>query len=115
MKDLYKIVSSSGDGIFEVRLNPDHTIFRGHFPDNPVLPGICSLMIVRECASLVAGRQLEYDSVRESKYLSVITPDTELTIKIKLTEADGICLTDAMICSGETTMLKLKARLRPDV
>ncbi len=114
MDGLYEIVDGGGDGMFEVRLNPGHAIFGGHFPGNPVLPGICSLMTVRECASLVTGRRLEYASIRECKFLAVITPGAVLDVKLKLSEEAGCYTLDATVCSGETTMLKLKARLRPD-
>ena len=122
MKDLYEITGSTGEGVFEVRLNSGHDIFRGHFPGNPVLPGICSLMIVRECASRMAGLPLTYASVGESKFLSAITPDDELSIALKVTGERGGggegCVyplpLSATICSEYTTMLKLKANLIPD-
>ena len=100
--------------MFEVRLNPGHVIFRGHFPGNPVLPGVCSLMIVRECASRMAGLPLVYAAVKESKFLAAITPGACLTIGLRLSnDGEGYPL-DATIGCGETTMLKLKARLTPD-
>ncbi len=119
MKDLYEIspAHGAGEGVFEVRLNPGHDIFRGHFPGNPVLPGICSLMLVRDCASRLAARPLRYASVRESKFLAAITPDAHPTVRIKLTAADpetDARTLDATIQSGDVTMLKLKARLTPD-
>ncbi len=110
---LYEITSGHEAGLFEVRLNPGHDIFRGHFPGNPVLPGVCSLMIVRECASRMAGVPLGYASVRESKFLAAITPEKRLDVKLNLSkEGDGYPLA-ATINSGDTTMLKLKADLFP--
>ena len=29
------------EGIFRLRLLPDCDIYRGHFPSNPVCPGVC--------------------------------------------------------------------------
>jgi 3-hydroxyacyl-[acyl-carrier-protein] dehydratase len=114
MKELYEITSGRENGIFEVRLNPAHAIFGGHFPEHPVLPGVCSLMIIRECASQMVGRPLRYASVRESKFLAAIVPDARLMIQIKLSNDGDSHTLDARICLGETTMLKLKARLIPD-
>jgi 3-hydroxyacyl-[acyl-carrier-protein] dehydratase len=113
MKELYEITSGRDNGLFEVQLNPGHAIFEGHFPGNPVLPGVCSMMIVRECASLMAGRPLRYASIRESKFLAAITPDPILSVKLKLSAQDNDYSLDATICLGETTMLKLKAHLNP--
>jgi 3-hydroxyacyl-[acyl-carrier-protein] dehydratase len=112
MNGLYEIIPGATYGTFEVRLNPAHAIFSGHFPDNPVLPGVCSMMITRECASRIAGQSLEYAAVKEARFLAVVTPDTVLTVNLKLSkDNDGYPL-DATICSGETTMFKLKACLR---
>ncbi len=117
MKDLYEIFPGREQGTFEVGLNARHAVFGGHFPGNPVLPGVCSMMIVRECASLLAARPLRYASVRESKFLAAITPDARLEVRVKLSndaDAGGAYPLDAVIRHGETTMLKLKARLTPD-
>ncbi len=114
------ITSGTPDGEFRVRLDPQHAIFRGHFPGNPVLPGICSLMIVRECASRMAGAPLRYNCVQESKFLSAIipAPDTLLAVRIKLSQGPqaGQYGLDATIQDAEAgvTMLKLKASLQPD-
>lgn len=117
MRGLYEISDAGGsrgengfEGRFRVRLNADHAVFAGHFPGNPVLPGVCSLQIVRECASLLAGRPLRYVSIRESKFLSVITPDTLLEVDVRL--ADGNLT--ATISGGGATVLKLKATLESD-
>jgi 3-hydroxyacyl-[acyl-carrier-protein] dehydratase len=114
MKELYEITSGRENGVFEVRLNPVHAIFDGHFPGNPVLPGVCSMMIVRECASRTVGQPLRSASIRESKFLAAITPDPILSVKLKLSTQDHGYSLDATICLGETTMLKLKAHLIPD-
>jgi 3-hydroxyacyl-[acyl-carrier-protein] dehydratase len=114
MNDLYEIVPRAEEGLFGVKLNPGHTIFSGHFPGNPVLPGVCSMMIVRECASRMAGRPLRYASVRESKFLAAIIPDSILSVKLKLSAQDNDYSLDVTICLDETMMLKLKAHLIPD-
>jgi 3-hydroxyacyl-[acyl-carrier-protein] dehydratase len=114
MTGLYEITEGQEEGLFDVRLNPGHSIFRGHFPGNPVLPGICSLMIIRRCASRTAGKPLRYVSVQESKFLSAITPDTEPIVKLKLTCDGNIHSVAATIYGGDATMLTLKATLTAD-
>lgn len=104
-----------GEGRFEVRLDPGHAVFAGHFPGNPVLPGICTLMIVRECASRMAGRALRFASIKESKFLAAITPEAIPVVRLRLAEDDDVGRAlDATVCCNETTMLKLKARLTAD-
>ncbi len=51
LKDLYKIKSftyADGKVNTEVIINKDHEIFTGHFPDNPVMPGVCMIQIIKE-------------------------------------------------------------------
>jgi len=48
MDGLYKITLFDYDpdaGILNSRiaLNKDHPVFEGHFPGNPILPGVCTV------------------------------------------------------------------------
>jgi glycosyltransferase involved in cell wall biosynthesis/3-hydroxymyristoyl/3-hydroxydecanoyl-(acyl carrier protein) dehydratase len=112
MKELYAITAAPGEGVFEVELDPGHEVFAGHFPGNPVLPGVCSLSIVRECASRVAGESLCYVAVRESKFLGVISPSMKLRVEVSLAENEegGLALT-ASISNEEQVMVKVRATL----
>jgi 3-hydroxyacyl-[acyl-carrier-protein] dehydratase len=114
MNELYEISRGREEGLFEVRLNPDHAIFDGHFPSNPVLPGICTLAIVRECARQMTGQPLSYTSIKESKFLAAITPQTPLSVRLKLSEEGNSDSLTATVCHGDIIMLKLKASLQSD-
>jgi glycosyltransferase involved in cell wall biosynthesis len=105
--------SSGGvpEGVFEVRLNPDHAIFGGHFPGNPVLPGVCSMMIARECASRVAGVELRFEAVKECKFLATITPSSgPLMVAITIDNQN----LNATISTDGTVALKLRATMVPE-
>lgn len=30
-----------------IDINPAHEVFKGHFPDNPVMPGVCMMQIIK--------------------------------------------------------------------
>lgn len=32
-----------------VMLNPQHSLYAGHFPQQPVVPGVCTLQMIKEC------------------------------------------------------------------
>ncbi|MDR1671678.1 MAG: beta-hydroxyacyl-ACP dehydratase [Alistipes sp.] len=115
MNPLYTITAGPETGVFEVRLDRDHEIFAGHFPGTPVLPGVCGMMLVRECASRMTGRQMRYSAIRESKFLTAITPDSTLTVALRLVGVeDGAFSLDATIHAGQTTMMKIKSTLSTD-
>ena len=55
----YKIIGRSGEGldaVFRVALLPDCEVYKGHFPGNPVSPGVCNIETIKECAMLLTGR-----------------------------------------------------------
>lgn len=111
MKDLFDITPRPNGSAFDVKLNALHPVFAGHFPANPVLPGICSLMIVRECAERATGREMRYDVIQRSKFLAAITPDTQITVVVNMSEPN---LLESVIVDAEgTAMVKLKATMMP--
>lgn len=80
MDDFFSIISNttneSGAHVFTVDLNKSHSIFEGHFPGKPVVPGVLTLMMVRKCAEKAAGLGLTRISfVKEAKYIAPIRPD----------------------------------------
>ena len=50
--------------------------YRGHFPGNPILPGIVQLSFIRRLAERRLARPLRLAGVRRIKYLRLITPET---------------------------------------
>ena len=52
MQDLFTSIDNylaqEGHYAFRVRLDASHPVYRGHFPGHPVLPGVCTLQLVRE-------------------------------------------------------------------
>lgn len=78
--DLYSIVRSgqgddSGRSTFRIVINPRHEIFRGHFPGNPVLPGACTIQIIKELAEEAKGKNILLSEAQSIKYLSFVNPE----------------------------------------
>lgn len=60
--------------IATIRINEDHDIFKGHFPGNPVLPGVCIIQIVKELMEEVCNKELQLIEAGNIKYLAFINP-----------------------------------------
>lgn len=75
---------------FDVRLNPDHFIFKAHFPGHPITPGVCLMQMVAELASMAEGCELYVRNIKNVKYTGVVSPN-EVT-----------CLRFSFICRSET-------------
>lgn len=66
---------SNGDGAnIVVELNPDHVIFEGHFPQVPVVPGVCMMQMVKELAEDFTGQRLRLSKADHLKFLAIINP-----------------------------------------
>ncbi len=60
--------------LFEAELNPEHAVLKGHFPGNPVMPGVCTLRLVRACVSEALGYPVMFSSIKSCKFLSTVLP-----------------------------------------
>ena len=120
MQDLFTSIDNylaqEGHYAFRVRLDASHPVFRGHFPGHPMLPGVCTLQLVRECLNRGTGRRFRYAAIRECKFLGMIVPqaDTLLDIDIRLAD-DGTAAkkVTCVVTNNEKTVLKLKATATP--
>ena len=71
-----KEVISDGEAKFTLSLLPGSPIYAGHFPDCPITPGVCLLSIIRELTESLRGEKLSLKTVKEAKYVQVVTPET---------------------------------------
>ncbi|MEI6683644.1 MAG: 3-hydroxyacyl-ACP dehydratase [Bacteroidota bacterium] len=96
-----------------ILLNAGHPIYQGHFPGNPVVPGVCQLQMVTELAGKAVHRKLVLAESDNIKFLSLINPDLnrelEFRILIKQVESGRLSVT-ASIIAGSTVFLKFKGK-----
>lgn len=59
---------------FDVKLYPEHYIYKAHFPGHPITPGVCLLQMVAELASVAEKCTLGVRAVRNAKYTGVVDP-----------------------------------------
>jgi 3-hydroxyacyl-[acyl-carrier-protein] dehydratase len=67
-----------------IQLNPSHEIFKGHFPGNPILPGVCIVQILKEILIYHMGKKLILNSASSIKYLSYINPRVNRIINFEV-------------------------------
>ena len=97
--------SESENGIlFNIKLNKDHKIYEGHFPEQPIAPGVCLAQIVKELCENHLANDLKMISSRNMKFMAVLDPtkDENVAVTIKLKEDEGVFSVKA-ICNNETT------------
>lgn len=93
-----------------ITINPNNSIFEGHFPDNPILPGVVQLQIIKELLEAELKKHLILRKGSNIKYTSVIVPkqDQELQVIIGLTFIDNTIKVNTVIKNSESTFLKFK-------
>ncbi len=67
-----------------IRLNPQDEIFAGHFPGQPVVPGVCMIQIVKELLQRQLGRPVQLSQATQIKFLQPVIPVAEQLIKVSI-------------------------------
>jgi 3-hydroxyacyl-[acyl-carrier-protein] dehydratase len=102
-----------------IKISPDHKIFNGHFPDFPVVPGVCMIQMIKETLSEVLDEELFLVKGDNIKFLKIITPIKNrvynLVIRIKREEKNtffinsDISFENTNYCSFKGTFIKYTA------
>ncbi|WP_071147624.1 hotdog family protein [Bacteroides ihuae] len=116
LEDFYKIKHiATADHItwcVSAELNPNHKLYQGHFPQHPIVPGVCLLQLIKECTETIQNTTLLYTQITSCKFLSAINPtenqNLEFTMTIKSTENGQIDLL-AEGKAANNCFIKLKA------
>lgn len=71
-----------GQSGFNIILNPDHLIYKAHFPGQPVTPGVCILQMLQELLSIQVGKQLFIKNIKNAKFISMMSPVTDSRVSV---------------------------------
>ena len=99
----------------KISINPHHEIFKGHFPEKPVVPGVCMVQIILELMEKSNQRKTRLTTADSIKFLSVMNPKENELIEVTIhcTTVGSDVVVNASIFSGSVTFFKLKATLAP--
>jgi 3-hydroxyacyl-[acyl-carrier-protein] dehydratase len=67
-----------------LEINAAHRIFEGHFPGQPVVPGVCMMQMVKEVMEKVIGHTTRLVKADHLKFLSMVNPNENNTITAQL-------------------------------
>ena len=62
----------------------DEPVFAGHFPDNPVFPGVLALALVRETVRHGDGALWEVASIARQKLVRPLVPGDEVKVRCRV-------------------------------
>jgi 3-hydroxyacyl-[acyl-carrier-protein] dehydratase len=95
MNELYTVTALNADTMHEniravIALNPEHPVFEGHFPGNPILPGVCTIQIVKEILELVFKTGMILEKAGNIKYLGFVSPAASPQMQFNLVVKENI-------------------------
>lgn len=98
----------------QIKLNPKHEIFKGHFPGKPIMPGVCMIQIIKELTERSLGKDLFLSIASNVKFMAIINPETDpsLIINIVFTELEDMVKIKSTTTFDETVALKLSASFK---
>ncbi len=114
IEGFYKVIAteSTADGIVaNIHLNKEHAIFKGHFPGNPVTPGVCMMQIIKELTEEKTGKSLFMAVSSNVKFMAIINPfeNPDLQIAISIVEENNEIKVKNITTFNGTVALKLNA------
>lgn len=81
----WTLLAHSGDkATYDVYFDPSHDIYKAHFPEQPVTPGVCIIQMVSELASSLTEKKLTLRCAKNVKFLSLLIPNKEIPVQVEL-------------------------------
>ena len=107
--DRCEIILPGEHGISERYFSKDEFFFSGHFPNNPIVPGVIIVEAMAQTAGIVVSYKLRdykeksvlFMSVNKAKFRKPILPNDTVTFEVKFLNSvrdvykfEGICFKD---------------------
>lgn len=117
IEGLYEIteIEPTSQGVFaKIHIAKNHEIFKGHFPGNPVMPGVCMIQIIKELTEQTTGKKLFLTVSSNVKFMAIINPEInpDLQLAIDIVEENGEVKVKNTTTFDETVALKLSASFK---
>ncbi len=90
----------------------EHPIFMGHFPGNPVVPGVCMIQIVKEILEQEENTSLRLAAADNVKFLAVINPRKTARVRVVIhySKEDHDYQTKATLTDAAITYFKFSGK-----
>ena len=96
-----------------IELNSEHDVFKGHFPNNPVTPGVCMLQLLKELTEQATNTNLFIKECSNVKFMALINPEVNAVLKITIdiNQVEESFKIKASASFDQTVALKVNALL----
>lgn len=100
--------------VADIKLHKEHEIFKGHFPGNPVMPGVCMIQIIKELTEKAVDKELFLNMSSNIKFMAIINPEKNDTLRLNLaiTQMENEIKVKNTTMFDDTLALKLNATFK---
>lgn len=118
LKDKFYHIESaqkeSGHAKYSISLPADCNVYQGHFPGNPVCPGVCEIETVKELTADLTGSNLAVNHIRRCRFTAVATPNDcpVMEVEINLTAIGNGFTVTATISDGKKQYMDFKGEMQ---
>jgi 3-hydroxyacyl-[acyl-carrier-protein] dehydratase len=98
-----------------IELQAQHPIFGGHFPGEPVVPGVTMIRMCEELLSLALKKQYRINESNTIKFLSVTNPELDSILQVNFQfkqDAEQILADFSFIKPDGVICFKMNAQLQ---
>jgi 3-hydroxyacyl-[acyl-carrier-protein] dehydratase len=113
IKDAQLLYREKNQFSINVLLNPGHEVYKGHFPQMPVAPGVCIIGMIQEILEEHLHRQLFLNEASDIKFIKPVLPREQNEFEIYYTlkfPSDPVVEASVIIKSGDEIFIKLKGK-----
>jgi 3-hydroxyacyl-[acyl-carrier-protein] dehydratase len=96
-------------------MNPKHIIYNGHFPGNPVTPGVCLTQMVKETIEHITNKKLLLVKGDNIKFTAVLNPEVNTNVSMSLNmkiKEPGFLHADSVISAESTNFFTFKGSFK---
>ncbi|MFO7842313.1 MAG: hydroxymyristoyl-ACP dehydratase [Bacteroidales bacterium] len=101
-----------------IELNKDHEIYKGHFPGNPVVPGVCLTQLIKEVVENIEARDVRLVYADNIKFMAVVNPEInnilEIDLKIKHDDEQNIIRVNSVTHFKDKVFYKFKGNFKAE-
>lgn len=65
------------EGHFKViaSVDPQHSLFKGHFPGQPIVPGVVLIRMISDVAAMITRQEVQLKTGSNMKFLKIVDPE----------------------------------------
>lgn len=105
---------NNGNFVSVVSLNAEHPVYKGHFEQVPIAPGVCLTQMIKEILMDKFKMDLILSQGNNIKFLAMVNPNEtqELTISFSVTQKENELEVSSNFTNGTTSYVKFKGMFK---